>query len=245
MHIFPAIDLRGGRCVRLLQGKAEAETEYFRDPAEAAKLWRDGGAEWIHVVDLDGAFSGTPQNWASIEKIVASGAKVQMGGGMRTEESIERAFDAGVSRVVMGTKACESQDFVRSLTERFGKGIAVGIDAKEGKVAIKGWVDTTDLRAIEFARQIATCGVQTLIYTDIGTDGMLTGPNFEAQKEMLEAVDCDVIASGGVARREDVEGLVKMAAEYPNLHGVIVGKALYEGKVDLKDLIALTASKAV
>jgi phosphoribosylformimino-5-aminoimidazole carboxamide ribotide isomerase len=239
MDIFPAIDLRGGRCVRLLQGKADAETEYFRDPAEAAKLWRDGGAQWIHVVDLDGAFNGVPQNWPSIEKIVAAGVKVQMGGGMRGEETIERAFDLGVSRIVMGTKACESPQFVQAMTARFGGGIAVGIDAKEGKVAIKGWVDTTDLTAIDFAKKIADCGVETIIYTDIGTDGMLTGPNFQAQKEMLEAVGCDVIASGGVARREDIEGLVKLASDHPNLAGVIVGKALYEGKVDLRDLVDL------
>lgn len=226
--------------MRLLQGKAEAETEYFRDPAEAARLWKDGGSEWIHVVDLDGAFGGVPRNWASIEAIVAVGAKVQMGGGMRTEENIQRAFDLGVSRVVVGTKACESLDFVRTLTRRFGQGIAVGIDAKEGKVAIKGWVDTTELRAIDFARDITACGVRTIIYTDIGTDGMLTGPNFAAQEEMLEAVDCDVIASGGVARREDVEGLFRLAAEHPNLLGVIVGKALYEGRVEIQDLIGLS-----
>lgn len=240
MYIFPAIDLRGGRCVRLLQGKAEAETEYFRDPGEAAKLWRDGGTEWIHVVDLDGAFTGTPQNWSSIEKIIGTGVKVQMGGGMRDEETIRRAFDLGVNRVVMGTKACESEEFVRSITDSFGDGIAVGIDAKEGKVAIKGWVDTTEFKAVDFAKRMSACGVATLIYTDIGTDGMLTGPNFGAQKEMLEAVDCNVIASGGVARRADVEGLVKLAADHPNLLGVIVGKALYEGAVELEDLIGLT-----
>lgn len=240
MYIFPAIDLRGGRCVRLLQGKAEAETEYFRDPAEAARLWKDGGAEWIHAVDLDGAFDGAPQNWSSIEKIVAAGVKVQMGGGMRTEDDIRRAFDSGVSRIVMGTKACESEEFVRNMVERFGEGIAVGIDAKKGKVAIKGWVDTTDLTAIDFAKGIAACGVKTLIYTDIDTDGMLTGPNLQAQREMLEAVPgCRVIASGGVARRGDVEALAAVGKEYPNLLGVIVGKALYERKVELKDLISL------
>lgn len=240
MYIFPAIDLRGGRCVRLLQGRADAETEYYRDPAEAAKLWVEGGAEWIHVVDLDGAFTGTPQNWAGVEKILAAGAKVELGGGMREEGMIARAFDLGVSRVVLGTKACESESFVRSMVERFGEGIAVGIDAKEGKVAIKGWVDTTDLTAIGLAKRVASLGVRTLIYTDIGTDGMLTGPNFAAQREMLEAVPCDVIASGGVARREDVQGLVELASDHPNLLGVIVGKALYEGTVELSDLIALT-----
>jgi len=244
MYIFPAIDLRGGRCVRLLQGKAEQETEYFRDPGEAAKLWLDAGAEWIHVVDLDGAFSGSPQNWESVEKIVSTGLKVQMGGGMRTDETVARAFDVGVRRVVLGTKACESIDFVKQLTERFGAGIAVGIDAKGGKVAIKGWVDTTDLSAIDLAQRAAGLGVQTIIYTDISTDGMLTGPNFAAQKEMLQTVSCKIIASGGVARREDVEGLCQLAVEHPNLLGVIIGKALYEQKVDLRDLIALAAAGA-
>jgi phosphoribosylformimino-5-aminoimidazole carboxamide ribotide isomerase len=240
MFIFPAIDLRGGRCVRLLQGKAEQETEYFRDPGEAARLWQSAGSEWVHVVDLDGAFSGTPANWESIGKIVATGMKVQLGGGMRSEETIQRAFDVGVARVVLGTKACESQEFVRSVTERFGAGIAVGIDARNGKVAIKGWVDTTDMSAIELAQKVAGMGVRTIIYTDISTDGMLTGPNVEAQREMLQAVDSNIIASGGVARREDVENLCRLAADYPNLLGVIVGKALYEGKVELKDLISLT-----
>ena len=239
MYIFPAIDLRGGRCVRLLQGKAEQETEYFRDPGEAAKLWREAGSEWVHVVDLDGAFTGTPQNWESIEKIVATGMKVQMGGGMRTEAAIEQAFRIGVKRVVLGTKACENPDFVQTVTDRFGGGIAVGIDAKDGKVAIKGWVATTDLSAAGLAKQVSAMGVQTIIYTDISTDGMLTGPNFEAQREMLETVSCDIIASGGVARREDVEKLCELAATHSNLLGVIVGKALYEGKVELGDLLGL------
>ncbi len=239
MYIFPAIDLRGGRCVRLLQGKADQETEYFRDPGEAARLWREAGSEWVHVVDLDGAFTGTPQNWKSVEKIVAAGMKVQMGGGMRTEAAIEQAFRVGVKRVVLGTKACESQEFIKTVTDRFGGGIAVGIDAKNGKVAIKGWVATTDLTAIDLAKRVSEMGVRTIIYTDISTDGMLTGPNFEAQREMLQAVPADIIASGGVARREDVEKLRELAEECPNLLGVIVGKALYEGKVELRDLLEI------
>lgn len=239
MHIFPAIDLRGGRCVRLLQGKAEQETEYFRDPAEAARRWQEAGSEWVHVVDLDGAFTGEPLNWPSIEKIVATGMKVQMGGGMRTEEAMRRAFDLGVQRVVMGTKACESEEFVQAMAEKFGAGVAVGIDAKEGMVAIKGWVDTTGFTALDFARRVCALGVRTIIYTDISTDGMLTGPNLDAQREMLQAVPCEVIASGGVARREDVESLCEIARQHQNLLGVIVGKALYEGKVELADLIRL------
>lgn len=244
MNIFPAIDLRGGRCVRLLQGKAEQETEYFRDPGEAARLWQEAGSEWVHVVDLDGAFTGEAQNWSSIEKIVATGMKVQMGGGIRSEEVIERAFSLGVKRVILGTKACESLDFVQRVTDRFGGGIAVGIDAKDGKVAIKGWVSTTDQSATDLAKKVAEMGVRTIIYTDISTDGMLAGPNFEAQREMLETVSSDIIASGGVGRREDVEKLCELAKTHPNLLGVIVGKALYERKVDLKDLLGLAAGSA-
>ncbi len=239
MEIFPAIDLRGGRCVRLLQGRADAETEYFRDPVEAARLWKEKGASWIHVVDLDGAFAGLPANWNSIERIVALGVRVQTGGGFRDLATVSKAVEAGVSRVVIGTKAFESEDFVQEAVKQFGERIAVGIDARDGKVAIKGWVDTTEMLAIEMAKRVADIGVQTIIYTDISTDGMLTGPNFQAQKEMLEAVPCAVIASGGVARREDIVELAKLAKTHPNLAGVIVGKALYEGKVELDDLIHL------
>ena len=239
MTIYPAIDIRGGRCVRLAQGRADAETVYFENPAEVAAQFRAAGAAWIHVVDLDGAFTGEPQNLAKVAEIAALGMRVQLGGGMRSRAIVERALAAGVSRVVVGTRAAESAEFVGGLVAEFGEKIAVGIDAKDGRVAVKGWVDTTGTDALALARRMDTLGVATLIYTDIGTDGMLTGPNFAAQEAMCAAVRARVIASGGVARREDVARLAELAKRHANLDGVIVGKAIYEKRVELTDLLAL------
>ncbi len=239
MRIYPAIDIRGGRCVRLHQGDKNRETVYYDDPAEPAGLWKKAGSEWVHVVDLDGAFDGVPKNGEAVRRIAATGLKVELGGGIRSSDTVAAALAAGASRVVIGTRACESEEFVKNLVLEHGDRIAVGIDAREGKVAVKGWVDTTGTSAVELARRMAELGVATLIYTDIATDGTLTGPNFAAQQEMLETVSARVIASGGVARREDVARFAEMARKHPNLEGVIVGKALYDGKVDLADLIAL------
>jgi phosphoribosylformimino-5-aminoimidazole carboxamide ribotide isomerase len=239
MTIYPAIDIKGGRCVRLTQGRADQETVYFDNPAEVAAQFRAAGAAWVHVVDLDGAFTGEPQNLAKVAEIAALGMKVQLGGGMRSRAIVERALAAGVSRVVVGTRAAESAEFVGGLVAEFGDKIAVGIDAKDGRVAVKGWVDTTGTDATDLARRMDTLGVATLIYTDIGTDGMLTGPNFAAQAAMCAAVKARVIASGGVSRREDVARLAELAKRHANLDGVIVGKALYEKRVELGDLLAL------
>jgi phosphoribosylformimino-5-aminoimidazole carboxamide ribotide isomerase len=239
MIIYPAIDIKGGRCVRLTQGRAEQETVYAENPGEVAAGFRAAGSAWVHVVDLDGAFAGEPQNLAAVEGILARGMKVQLGGGMRTRDAVARALALGVSRVVIGTRAAESDAFVGELVAEFGEKIAVGIDAKNGKVAVKGWVDTTGTGALELARRMDALGVRTLIYTDIGTDGMLTGPNFAAQEAMLIAGKFRVIASGGVSRREDVVRLTELARRYANLDGVIVGKALYEKRVELPDLLAI------
>ncbi|MFM9031000.1 MAG: HisA/HisF-related TIM barrel protein, partial [Opitutaceae bacterium] len=197
------------------------------------------GSAWVHVVDLDGAFAGEPQNLAAVQAIVALGMKVQLGGGLRTRASVERALGFGVSRVVIGTRAAESEAFVGELVQSFGAAIAVGIDAKDGKVAVKGWVDTSNLGALDLARRMDALGVRTLIHTDIGTDGMLTGPNFPAQEAMLGAGRFGVIASGGVSRREEVVRLAELARSHANLDGVIVGKALYEKRVSLPDLLSL------
>jgi phosphoribosylformimino-5-aminoimidazole carboxamide ribotide isomerase len=240
MTIYPAIDIKGGRCVRLTQGRADQETVYASNPAEVATQFRATGSAWVHVVDLDGAFAGEPSNLAVVTKIVKTGMKVQLGGGLRTRAAVERALSAGVERVVIGTRAAESEGFVADLVAGFGVRIAVGIDAKNGKVAVKGWVDTTDLGAVAFAQRMAALGVGTIIYTDIGTDGMLTGPNLAAQEAMLQAVPARVIASGGVSRREDVVALADIKKRRPNLDGVIVGKALYERRVNLADLLAIT-----
>jgi phosphoribosylformimino-5-aminoimidazole carboxamide ribotide isomerase len=239
MTIYPAIDIKGGRCVRLLQGRADKETVYGENPAAVAAEFRAAGSAWVHVVDLDGAFAGEPQNLAAVQAIVALGMKVQLGGGLRTRASVERALGFGVSRVVIGTRAAESEAFVGELVQSFGAAIAVGIDAKDGKVAVKGWVDTSNLGALDLARRMDALGVRTLIHTDIGTDGMLTGPNFPAQEAMLAAGRFGVIASGGVSRREDVVRLAELAQRHANLDGVIVGKALYEKRVGLPDLLAL------
>jgi phosphoribosylformimino-5-aminoimidazole carboxamide ribotide isomerase len=244
MTIYPAIDIKSGRCVRLTQGRADQETVYAENPADVAAQFKAAGSAWVHVVDLDGAFAGEPQNLASVQAIAALGMRVQLGGGLRTRASVERALGFGVSRVVIGTRAAESEAFVGDLVREFGEKIAVGIDAKNGKVAVKGWVDTTGTGALDLAKRMDALGVRTLIYTDIGTDGMLTGPNFAAQEAMLAAVKCRVIASGGVSRREDVVKLAELAQRRTNLDGVIVGKALYEKRVELPDLLAIAATSA-
>jgi phosphoribosylformimino-5-aminoimidazole carboxamide ribotide isomerase len=239
MTIYPAIDIKGGRCVRLTQGRADQETVYAENPAEVAAQFRTAGSAWVHVVDLDGAFAGEPQNLPAVQAIAALGMRVQLGGGLRTRAAVERALGLGVSRVVIGTRAAESEAFVGELVQAFGEKIAVGIDAKNGQVAVKGWVATADMSAITLAKRMDALGVGTLIHTDIGTDGMLTGPNYPAQEAMLGAGKFNVIASGGVSRREDVVRLTEMARRHANLDGVIVGKALYEKRVELGDLLEI------
>ncbi len=240
MNIYPAIDIQGGHCVRLRQGLANESTRYFEDPAEPAKAFADAGSAWIHVVDLDGAFEGTPKNLAALERIAATGLKVEFGGGLRTAENVRAVLDAGAARAIVGTKAAHDDAFVAELVARFGgEKIAVGIDAKNGFVAVKGWVDVTTRRATELAGTAARLGVSTIIYTDIATDGMLKGPNFPALEEMLRSTSANVVASGGVSRREDVVRLRGLAETYANLDGAIVGKAIYEKRVDLRDLFEI------
>ena len=193
----------------------------------------------MHVVDLDGAFDGTPRNRDKISKIIETGLKVQLGGGQRSLEIVRQSLELGVSRVVVGTRAAESESFIAELVQEFGDRIAVGIDAKDGKVAVKGWVDTTGLDALAFARRMDEIGVATIIYTDIGTDGMLTGPNLAAQEAMAEAVGAHIIASGGVSELADVKALSEIEKRRPNLDGVIVGKAIYEKRVTVSELLSL------
>lgn len=224
--------------MRLLQGRADQETVYYDNPAEPARLWAAAGAEWVHVVDLDGAFTGRPSNWKAVDAISAAGMKVEMGGGMRSIDSVARAFDAGVSRVVVGTKAVYDKSFIEALVLQFGDRIAVGIDAKGGKVAVRGWVDTVDATAMDLAKTVVKMGVKTIVYTDISRDGMLIGPNYDAQIEMLESMPCRIIASGGVGTCADVSRFAEIAKTHPNLEGVIIGKALYEGKISLPEAFA-------
>jgi phosphoribosylformimino-5-aminoimidazole carboxamide ribotide isomerase len=236
VNIYPAIDLNKGRCVRLQQGEAARETVFYEDPSEPAALWNDQGAEWVHVVDLEGAFNGTPRNQEAIERILASGLKIQVGGGIREASTIREYFRIGVSRVIIGTRACEDPEFICELVGDFGEQIVIGIDAKDGMVRTKGWVEDSNITVPDLVSTMNNIGVSTIIYTDISTDGMLIGPNLAAQEEMLKLTSANVIASGGVSSYEDVANLAKLAAKYPNLDGVIIGMALYEGRVTLSDL---------
>ena len=241
MKIYPAVDIKDGKCVRLRQGAADAKTIYYENPLDAAKAFLDAGSKNIHVVDLDGAFEGRLKNLEVISSIAGLGMFVELGGGMRDESAVGAAFDAGVSRAIIGTKACTNPEFAIDLAQKYGEKIAVGIDARGGKVAIKGWVEVSDSDAYDLAVRLANGGVKTFIYTDIDTDGMLTGVNVVAQKMMLERLlPCGgrLIASGGVASIADVRKLLALAGEFENLDGVIIGKAIYENKIDLKEALA-------
>jgi len=232
--IYPAIDLKGGKVVRLRQGAVDAQTIYSDDPAAVARRWEDDGARFLHVVDLDGAFQGVPRNWDSVRAILkAVRIPVQLGGGLRSRAQIEDALAMGVTRCVVGTKACESPAFVEELAGVFGVHIAVGLDARDGRVAVKGWTEKTNLTAAEFARQVGKLGAAHLIFTDVATDGMLAGPNYVALAGVCDAADCFVIASGGVGVPDHVRRLRALAQQYDNLTGVIIGKALYDGRLRL------------
>ncbi|HUB68255.1 MAG TPA: 1-(5-phosphoribosyl)-5-[(5-phosphoribosylamino)methylideneamino]imidazole-4-carboxamide isomerase [Candidatus Methylacidiphilales bacterium] len=239
MNIFPAIDLRGGKVVRLEQGQAEAQTVYGDDPAGVAASFHAAGARYLHMVDLDGAFTGELGNWHRIRAVAKSSpCFVQLGGGLRTEEAIAEAFETGIDRVVIGTRACESLPFVKTVVDKFGATrIAVGIDAKNGIVSTRGWTAPSKWTAPDLARAVAEQGVQTVIYTDIATDGMFTGPNLTALGELMAAVPkMRIIASGGVATREHVAKLCALGAQ---IDGIIIGKALYDGKLELADVIKM------
>ena len=233
--IFPAVDLKGGRCVRLLQGRADAETVYGSDPEEMALRWAQEGARWLHVVDLDGAFEGRSVQYEIIGRMIAAlKIPVQVGGGIRTDLDIQRLIDHGASRVILGTRAWADPEALASLTSRFGDKVAVGIDSRDGMVQIKGWTETTSLTTLDLARKADALGVQTLIITDAATDGMLQGPNLKAMHEVCRSVNASVIASGGVTTADDVRALIKLG--HANMIGAIVGKSLYEGRSTLREL---------
>jgi phosphoribosylformimino-5-aminoimidazole carboxamide ribotide isomerase len=235
MILLPAIDLMGGQVVRLRQGKAADKTVYSNDPAAFAKKWVDEGGDFLHIVDLDAAFSGVSQNLAAVRAITtAAGVPCELGGGMRSEEAITRAFDAGVARIVIGTRAAESIEFVAAMATKFGgERIAVGIDARNGEVSVKGWTQSSGVKALDLAKAVEAAGVGTIIYTDIATDGMLVGPNFAEMEHLLSELKCQLIASGGVSCAQDVVRLNQMKG----LYGTIIGKALYDGKIDLPALV--------
>ncbi len=238
MVIIPAIDLKGGNCVRLRQGRADDSKVYSQDPVAMARHWEEQGGKYLHVVDLDGAFQGAPAHTEVIAKIAAAvSMPVEVGGGLRAEDDIARLVECGVDRCIVGTKAFEDADTLRAMIDRFGRHVAVGIDARDGFVQVKGWVETTGTRAVDLAQQVDEMGAATIIYTDTATDGMLTGTNVPAMAEMCDAVSCGVIASGGISSAEDIAKLRDL--ERINLVGAIVGKALYEGAVSLGELNAL------
>ncbi len=242
--IMPAIDLKDGQCVRLRQGRASDVTVYSADPVDMARRWQAEGADALHVVDLDGAFAGHPVHSEIIAAIAAAlTIPVQVGGGLRTDADIETLLSRGVSRVVIGTRALVSPDDLARLAKRFGSGLAVGIDARDGKVQIQGWTQTTEETAVDMAVRMDRLGVRTLIYTDISRDGMLGGVNREGMRTLCDAVSCRVIASGGISSTDDIRALTALGQS--NLVGAIVGKALYEGRVRVADLKAAATDGGV
>ncbi|MCX7003753.1 MAG: 1-(5-phosphoribosyl)-5-[(5-phosphoribosylamino)methylideneamino]imidazole-4-carboxamide isomerase [bacterium] len=243
MELLPAIDLRDGKCVRLEQGDATRQTVYSDDPCAVARQFAAAGATWLHIVDLDGAFSGTRRHTQVVRAIVdATGLQVELGGGIRTLDDIAACRAAGARRVVLGTSAHGQPAFVRAAVQQFGDAIAVGIDARDGLVAVRGWTAPTQTPVLDFARAIVALGVVTLVYTDIATDGMLAGPDFATVQALLATLDATIIASGGVASLEHLDALTRLTPRAPD--GCIIGKALYHGALDLRAALALTRARA-
>ncbi|WP_404445369.1 1-(5-phosphoribosyl)-5-[(5-phosphoribosylamino)methylideneamino]imidazole-4-carboxamide isomerase [Sutcliffiella horikoshii] len=230
--IYPAIDMRGGKCVRLLQGDYSKETVYGDSPFDMAKTFVEQGAEWIHMVDLDGAKAGSPVNDLFVLQVARElPAKVQIGGGIRTAEDVEHYLENGVDRVILGSAAINDPDFVKDMLSKYGAKIAIGLDAKDGYVATEGWVETSTVKATVLGKELADAGAETFIFTDIATDGMLSGPNVDATVELARVTGASVIASGGVSSVDDLLSLRKFAAN--GVSGSIVGKAIYTEKIVL------------
>jgi phosphoribosylformimino-5-aminoimidazole carboxamide ribotide isomerase len=234
MQIWPAIDLRGGRCVRLSQGDYNRETVYGDDPAAAAETFVAQGAQQLHLVDLDGARDGSQPNLTAVRNILAAvNIPCELGGGIRDDAAIERLLALGLSRLVVGTRALQEPDWFRAAAARFPGKLALGIDAKSGRVATHGWLETSDVAAIDLARELASAPIAAIIYTDISRDGMLQGPNLAAMAEMKAAVSVPIIASGGVTTAKDVADLARLGMD-----GCIIGRALYEGTITLTEAIS-------
>ncbi|MBA4496214.1 1-(5-phosphoribosyl)-5-[(5-phosphoribosylamino)methylideneamino]imidazole-4-carboxamide isomerase [Paenactinomyces guangxiensis] len=238
--LYPAIDIRGGKCVRLIQGDYYRETVYGEDPVAVAERWINAGARWLHIVDLDAARSGELANLPVIEKLTQiSPVPIQVGGGVRDMDRLQRLLDIGISRVVIGSAAIDNPGFVRDALTQYGKQIAIGLDARDGKVATHGWLDTSEVQAEELARDMADYGAETFIFTDISRDGMLSGANVEAVRNLAQACGKAVIASGGVRSVEDIRQLAGARAE--GVAGAIIGKALYTGSIQLTEALAAAA----
>lgn len=235
MIIFPAMDLRNGNCVRLYQGEFSTSQLVGENPIDIAIDFKNQGAEYIHMVDLDGALKGDIANLDVIKGVIKeTGLPIQLGGGIRNINTIEKLIEEGVSRVILGTAALNNPPMVKEAVKNFGEKIAVGIDARDGYVAIEGWIKVSKVQYIDFAKNMEDIGVKTIIFTDIGRDGTLTGPNFEATDMLNEQVSCDIIASGGMKSIEDIKKLTDM-----NMYGAIIGKALYSKSINLEEAIAL------
>lgn len=233
MTLYPAIDIKDGKCVRLLKGSFSDVTIYGNDPVSMAKKWESSGGKFIHVVDLDGALKGHGVNADIIKRICSEvNIPVQTGGGIRSMEDIEAKLSCGINRVIIGTKAVSDSNFIKRAVDKYKEKIVIGIDAKDSMVAIEGWEQLSEFKAVDFARRMADIGVSTIVYTDIATDGTLSGPNTAAMREMSCAVPCDIIASGGIGSIDHIESLKDTGVE-----GVIIGRALYTGAVNLKEAL--------
>lgn len=231
MIIIPAIDIKGGKCVRLTQGDYNKENIYFDSPVQVAKRWRNIGVKYLHLVDLDGALAGRRVNGEAIREI-ANILSVELGGGIRSMEDVDEAFSYGVTRAIIGTAAVKNPDFVKQACAKYGERIIVSIDAKGGRVATDGWTKVLDVTAVDFTLKMKALGVTSLIYTDIATDGMLTGPNIKELEELQRATSLKITASGGVSSVDDLKEL-----ESKGFYGAIVGKAIYEGNIKLEDIV--------
>ena len=237
MKIFPAIDLIDGCAVRLFKGDYNQKTVYSNSPVDVAKSFVDAGAEYIHIVDLDGARDGSNANIEVVRSIVKeSGLKAEIGGGIRSIEAIEKYIDLGVMRVILGTAAVTDSEFLKKAVSTYGERVAVGVDIKDGKVAIKGWTQVSELTCFDFCRQLEDIGVKTVICTDISKDGVMSGTNIELYKDLSAQFKMDIVASGGVSNLENVKTLTEM-----NIYGAILGKALYTGSIDLKEAIRIAS----
>ena len=233
MIIFPAIDILNGKCVRLIQGDYNRESIYSDSPVQMAKEWEQKGAEFIHIVDLNGAKTGESVNQSIIKKIAkAVSIPIQVGGGIRSLETIENYIKNGVARVIIGTAAINDRQFLQEAVETYKEKVAVSLDARNGYVATDGWTDTSNVAAIDLLKELENLGVQTIVYTDIAKDGMLQGPNLAEQQAINDATSINVIASGGITTKEDVDNLQNL-----HLYGAIIGKALYDGKLDFAEVV--------
>ncbi len=238
MIVIPAIDLKDGHVVRLYKGRFDEVTVYPLSPVEIARDWQSKGAQILHVVDLDGARTGIIQNMAAIKLIVAGvQVPVQVGGGIRDEATIKSVFDAGVSRVILGTKAVENRVFLDKVLAQWKEKIIVSIDCSDGFMAQRGWTDVSNVRGIDLAQELQGMGLKTIVYTDISRDGTLRGPNFDGIREMLKITAMNVIVSGGISSLADIHECVSLEQHFKNLVGVITGKAIYEGKLDFKEAV--------